>query len=81
MVLNWTNISRIALVTGQEHTDGWTGKMIVLFNDKAVMYKGKLTGGIRVQVPVEPTTDVVDSMPIRHQTEPDAPEPEDDIPF
>ncbi len=65
MVLNWTNISRIALVTEEENSDNWAGKTIVLFNDKSVMYKGKLTGGIRVQVQAEPVApDVVDNMPI-----------------
>ncbi len=48
MILNWTNINLIAAVTGQEDSDNWAGQSITLYNDKAIMFMGKVTGGIRV---------------------------------
>ncbi len=51
MVLNTTNGQLIAHVTGSEETDDWVGKKITLYNDPSVSFGGKLTGGIRVQIP------------------------------
>lgn len=51
MVLNITNGQLIALVTGSEETDDWIGKKITLYNDPSISFGGKLTGGIRVQIP------------------------------
>ena len=50
MILNWTNINLIAASTGEEDSDNWSGKDIALYNDKAIMFMGKVTGGIRVNV-------------------------------
>lgn len=49
LVLNMTNGQLIAAITGSGDFDNWLGKQIVLFNDKTVMFAGKLTGGIRVR--------------------------------
>lgn len=49
MVLNQTNAQRIAAITGHQDTDDWAGQKIVLYNDKTIMYAGKVTGGIRVR--------------------------------
>lgn len=64
LVLNMTNGMLIAAITGSETSDDWVGKQIVLYNDKTVMFAGKLTGGIRVRAaktqappPIEDTTD------------------------
>lgn len=51
MVLNSTNSHLIAKIANAEHTDGWTGKQIVLYNDPSVSFGGKITGGIRVRAP------------------------------
>lgn len=49
LVLNMTNGQLIAAITGSENFDRWLGKKIVLYNDKTVMFAGKMTGGIRVR--------------------------------
>jgi hypothetical protein len=67
LVLNSTNGQLIAAITGSEEAEDWIGKKVVLYNDKAVSFAGKITGGIRVRAP-------------RVQTEPDAPEPTDPEP-
>ncbi len=51
MVLNITNGDLIAIVTGSTETDDWMGKKITLYNDPSISYAGKITGGIRVQIP------------------------------
>lgn len=51
LVLNNTNGQRIALLTGKDDFDDWTGHQITLFNDPTVEFGGKLVGGIRVSVP------------------------------
>lgn len=53
LVLNMTNAQLIAHITGQEDTDNWTGAKITLYNDPSVSFGGKLTGGVRVQVPTQ----------------------------
>lgn len=50
MVLNPVNVELIGQFLGQE-TDDWIGKKIVLYFDPSIMFKGKLTGGIRVRAP------------------------------
>jgi hypothetical protein len=59
LVLNLTNGHILADIFGNEDFDGWTGKEIVLFNDKTVIYNGKV-GGIRVRAPKgqEPVDDI-----------------------
>ena len=49
MVLNTTNAQLIAAVLGSEETDDWIGKRVCLYDEKTVMYAGKLVGGIRVR--------------------------------
>lgn len=53
MVLNPTNGALIEHILGDDEMDNWTGKKITLYNDPSVSYGGKLTGGIRVQIPQE----------------------------
>lgn len=49
MVLNSTNAQLIAKFLGAENTDDWIGKKIILYDDPAVSFGGKVTGGIRVR--------------------------------
>jgi hypothetical protein len=49
LVLNWTNIQLIAKATGCEDSDEWAGHQVILYHDETVMFKGKVTGGIRVR--------------------------------
>ena len=74
LVLNMTNGNLIAVITGSEEFDHWIGAQIVLYNDKTVMFAGKLTGGIRVRAPKggQPNNNYVGDKPT---------EPDDDIPF
>lgn len=51
MVLNSTNGQLIAQITGSDETDNWPGHKVVLYNDPAVSFGGKITGGIRVRAP------------------------------
>ena len=63
LVLNMTNAQLIAHVTGSEETDDWVGKQVTLYNDPSVSFAGKLTGGIRVQIP-QPTMQTENPAPI-----------------
>ena len=47
IILNKTNWLTIESIHGPD-TDGWNGKVMELFNDMTVLYKGEL-GGIRVR--------------------------------
>ena len=49
LVLNMTNGMLVAAITGSEDFKDWIGKQVMLYNDKTVMFAGKLTGGIRVR--------------------------------
>jgi hypothetical protein len=49
LVLNTTNLNMIAAITGKDETEDWPGEKIVLFNDKTIMFQGRMTGGIRVR--------------------------------
>ena len=101
LVLNKTNAEIIAAIVGgddnpAEDTDQWIGYKIVLYWDKTVQFKGKITGGIRVRAarnatqspPVPPKAPV--RPPVRQQARPaashpaEAPQPDalnDDVPF
>ena len=49
MVLNSTNIKRLAKACDSEDTDGWTGKQVVLFVDPDVEFAGNVVGGLRIR--------------------------------
>ncbi len=51
LVLNFTNASLMAGITGREDTEDWIGAKVVLYNDPTIMFAGKMTGGIRVRAP------------------------------
>lgn len=66
MILNWTNINLIAAATGEEESENWAGKDITLYNDKTIMFMGKVTGGIRVNAG-QPTGPAPTTMPTPEQ--------------
>lgn len=75
LVLNMTNGQLISVIAKSGDFDHWIGKQIVLYNDKTVMFAGKLTGGIRVRASKK-------SQPNPEYVGDDPPPPEDDdIPF
>ena len=77
MVLNSVNGQLIAAITGSEDFDGWIGKKIVLFNDPTIMFRGKVTGGIRCRAPKnQVVSDAKQGAPA-----PAAPVESDDVPF
>lgn len=73
MVLNKTNGTIIADITGSEEMNDWGGKQIVIFNDPSIFFAGKRTGGIRVRAPKNQSTAPKPSAPL--------PEDADEIPF
>lgn len=78
MVLNSTNIKRLAKACSSDDTDEWIGKQVVLYVDPDVEFAGNVVGGLRIrahkpapvtrQVMPNPTGGKFDDMP-------------DDIPF
>jgi hypothetical protein len=53
MVLNKTNGSLIAAVTGSKTSDRWSGKSVVVYYDPTIMFKGELKGGLRIRTPTQ----------------------------
>ena len=49
MILNITNAGRLEMGFGTDEMDDWAGKEIVLYTEP-VMFQGKMTQGLRVQV-------------------------------
>lgn len=49
MVLNSTNIKRLAKACDSEDTDGWIGKQVVLYVDPDVEFAGNVVGGLRIR--------------------------------
>ena len=49
LVLNSTNIQLAVKATGEEDTDDWIGKKIIIYVDDNVSFGGKLVGGIRIR--------------------------------
>lgn len=55
VVLNRTNLKKMAKLFGSETIDHWVGKQCVLFNDENVVFGGDEIGGIRVRAaPTKP---------------------------
>lgn len=49
LIINNTNWTLLEAVYGEE-SDTWIGKPVELYCDPTVMYKGKVTGGVRVRI-------------------------------
>lgn len=48
MVLNSTNVKRLAKALGDD-TDDWTGNAVTLYVDPDIEYGGKVVGGLRIR--------------------------------
>jgi hypothetical protein len=53
IIVNTTNWTLLEAVYGEE-SDAWVGKPVELYCDPTVMYKGKVTGGVRVRISAGP---------------------------
>lgn len=75
LVCNLTNGVAIEAIVGSGNSDDWVGHQIVLYNDPAIQYRGKVTGGIRVRKhSVDPgrqipTTPVEDGPPVASEAD------------
>lgn len=49
MVLNATNIKRLAKACTSEETDDWVGKQVILYVDPDVEFAGNVVGGLRIR--------------------------------
>lgn len=47
VVTSKTSLQQLVAILGSDDTDEWVGKAVTLFNDKAVMYRGRPIGGLR----------------------------------
>ena len=54
MVLNSTNLKRIAKAHGDD-SDDWIGKQMVLYVDEDVEFGGEVVGGLRLRAPKKTT--------------------------
>jgi hypothetical protein len=55
MILNSTNIKRLARACESEDTDEWVGRKVVLYVDPDVEFAGNVVGGLRIRAAVKPT--------------------------
>ena len=51
LVLNSTNMKRIAKICGSDETEDWTGKQVVLYDDENIEFGGEIVGGVRARAP------------------------------
>ena len=57
MVLNATNIKRLARACNSDDTDDWTGKKAILYVDPDIEFAGNVVGGLRIKsIPEQQTT-------------------------
>ena len=54
MILNSTNIKRLARACKSEDTDDWIGKKVMLYVDPDVEFAGNVVGGLRIKTYVAP---------------------------
>jgi hypothetical protein len=77
MVLNATNIKRLAKACESQETEDWVGKKVVLYVDPDVEFAGNVVGGLRIRaIPKAQSTRVPSKTP-----GPDLAGMDDDIPF
>lgn len=89
LVMNSTNATLIAQITGSEETDTWAGHQIVCYNDHTIQFAGKITGGIRCRAPRRAPAPAPAPRPAAPRPAPAPPPPpaaepepeEDDVPF
>jgi hypothetical protein len=78
MVLNSTNIKRLAKSCESEDTDDWTGKKAILYVDPDIEFGGNVVGGLRIK-PMPKQTTVRQVMPKQNGGKFD--DMPDDVPF
>jgi hypothetical protein len=76
MVLNSTNIKRLAKACASDDTDEWVEKQVVLYVDPDVEFAGNVVGGLRVRAHKAPPKSVMPA-----QTGGRFDDVPDDIPF
>jgi hypothetical protein len=54
MVLNSTNIKRLAKACNSDDTDEWIGKQVTLYVDPDVEFAGNVVGGLRIRAHKQP---------------------------
>ena len=70
LILNSTNIRRIASMLGTAELSAWPGRQVTLYVDTNVEFGGKQVGGIRIS----PAPTNGSAQPRKHETTPPAPE-------
>jgi hypothetical protein len=80
LVMNSTNLQLAAIALNSQDTDDWVGQKIVAFNDPAVQYAGKITGGVRLRPPRGTKKPTSPRMVATADARPEPPDPED-VPF
>jgi hypothetical protein len=71
IILNVGNWEACEEITGEDDSDNWANKQIVVYVDPDVTFGGKRVGGIRIRA---------SNAPVPAQ-EPPPPKPSDDVPF
>ena len=79
MVLNATNIKRLARACDSDDTDEWTGKKAILYVDPDIEFAGNVVGGLRIKQMPRKEPEPRKQMP--QQTGGHFDEMADDIPF
>jgi hypothetical protein len=54
LILNNTNKELLKAITGATTTGGVKNHQIILYNDATIMFRGKMTGGIRIRAATQP---------------------------
>lgn len=81
MVLNATNIKRLARACESEETEEWTGKKVVLYVDHDVEFAGNVVGGLRIRAIPKPTGSTRQAQPQGNKSGGTFAQMDDDIPF
>jgi hypothetical protein len=71
VILNVGNWEACEEITGEDDSDNWMNKQVVVYVDPDVTFGGKRVGGIRIRA---------SNVPVPAQ-EPPPPKPSDDVPF
>lgn len=77
MVLNSTNIKRLARACNSDDTDEWTGKKVTLYVDPDVEFGGNVVGGLRIKSAKQP----VQTKTVQNKGSGPMGDMSDDVPF
>lgn len=77
MVLNSTNIKRLAKACSSDDTDDWIGKQVILYVDPDVEFAGNVVGGLRIRA----SQPKAKSVPPANKTGGKFDDMNDDVPF